>query len=433
MIKEKLNEYTEDYRLVRSETLARLRWLAIIGQFLTVIIVYKGFGYSLPLWPCFFVIALSAAVNIILQRLKGRWLNDLSATCVLAFDALQFSALVYLTGGLTNPFAMMSLGPVMIAASILSARKSTIIGVLVIFCSAFLIRYHYPLPWNAQEPLNPPFLYVVALWLAIVVTVVFVGSYAWSVAQEGRQLARALSATELVLNREQHLLQLDGLAAAAAHELGTPLGTIALIAKELSKSAPEGSETEEDLALLREQVDRCRCILLKMTSFKEQQQDFFEQVSLLQLLAEIIQNIHGSDISIQICRDGDEPEPLCQRNPGIAYGLTNFLNNAVDFAKKSVQVYAKWDNSSVSIDIKDDGPGFHAEILHHIGKPYVTSRKRDQNTPSQQGGGLGLGLFISKTLLERTGARLSFTNDTAPHSGAIVRIEWSRSDFERSS
>lgn len=426
-----VTEVVEDRRLVRSETFARIRWIAVAGQLITILIVQFGLHYPLPLWSCLCVIAFSIVSNLALQIPTGRWLTENTATVVLVFDALQFAALIFLTGGISNPFYIMSVGPVMIAASILPGRKSVIIGGLVAFLSTLMIWFSYPLPWRQGQTLDLPFLYTLAIYIAILVSISFVGYYVSRVAQEGKQLAQALTATELVLSREHHLTQLDGLAAAAAHELGTPLGTIALIAKELSKSVPEDkTEIREDLKILRDQVDRCRNILLKLTTLKDQQQDFFECVSLRQLLSEVSENLHNSNIKINIISKGNDFEPACQRNTGLSYGITNLLENALDYASSSVVITAEWDNQKVNIEIKDDGTGYAPEVLYTIGKPYISKRKRDQEGKAHQGGGLGLGLFIAKTLLERTGAQLSFSNAASPDKGAIVRITWDRPAFE---
>jgi two-component system sensor histidine kinase RegB len=292
---------------------------------------------------------------------------------------------------------------------------------------------HKPLPWFPGQTFSLPFLYVTGIWTAILLGTAFTGIYAWRVAEEARQLAQALAATELVLAREQHLSQLDGLAAAAAHELGTPLATIALVTKELSHSMPKDGPVGEDLRLLQEQVERCRTILTKLTSMGEEDEaEFLETVSLSHLVQDIVEPQRAVGYDVEVVAKGDGPEPLCRRNPGVVYGLSNILDNATDFAESKVTVEACWSPHEVFIEIRDDGPGYAPDILLRVGEPYVTTRSAAERTEnSEEGGGLGLGLFIAKTLIERSGAEMTLTNAAPPGSGAIARIVWPRHAFER--
>src|ERR687890_199704 len=278
--------FRQDARRLRLDTLVRLRWLAIAGQSAAVAVVHFGLGFPLPFGLCFFVIAVSGAVNAVLsiRYPASHRLGDDAATLLLGFDILQLAALLYLTGGLQNPFSMLFLSPVLISATALPPERTLGLGLLAVGCATLLVLVHRPLPWFPGEKLELPFLYVSGVWTAILLGTAFTGVYAWRVAEEARQLAQALAATEMVLAREQHLTQLDGLAAAAAHELGTPLATIALVAKELNHSMPQDGPVAEDLRLLREQVDRCRTILTKLTSMGQDQEDFLEKVSLCHLV-----------------------------------------------------------------------------------------------------------------------------------------------------
>jgi two-component system sensor histidine kinase RegB len=262
--------------------------------------------------------------------------------------------------------------------------------------------------------------------VALVSACVFTGSYVLRVAEEARQLAKALNATELVLAREQHLSQLDGLAAAAAHELGTPLGTIALVARELTRLAPPDGEMAEDIALLREQVERCRGILGKLSSLQDEDAGPLGQLTLRLLIEETAGPQRPFGVPFEITMTGDKPEPVCRRNPGMIYGLGNIVDNAVDFARSTVAITAEWNQSQVVLVIADDGPGFPPDVLMRAGDPYLSRGAGE----GRAGGGLGLGLFIAKTLLERGGATLEFSNRPAPASGASIRITWSRDDFE---
>jgi two-component system sensor histidine kinase RegB len=427
---------TRNARQLRLDTLVRLRWLAIAGQAAAVTGVRFGLGFPLPFALCFLVIAASVWVNLLLriQFPASHRLSDNAATFLLAFDILQLGALLYLTGGLENPFAMLFLAPVLISATALKPERTLGLGLLAVGSASLLVLAHRPLPWFPGQTFTLPFLYVSGIWTAILLGTAFTGIYAWRVAEEARQLAQALAATELVLAREQHLSQLDGLAAAAAHELGTPLATIALVAKELNHALPQDGPVADDLKLLREQVERCRTILTKLTSMGEEQGGFLETVSLSHLVEEIVAPQRALGVDIEVIARGDGPEPMGHKNPGVIYGLSNILDNATDFAASRVTVEACWSSQEVFIEIRDDGPGYAPDILLRVGEPYVTTRSAAQRTETDDddgGSGLGLGLFIAKTLIERSGAQLALTNAAPPGSGAIARIVWPRHAFDR--
>ncbi len=417
-------------RHLRLDTLVRLRWLAIAGQSAAVAGVHFGLGFSLPFGWCFLAIAVSAWLNIALRirfPLSHR-LGEGAATALLGFDILQLAALLYLTGGLQNPFAILFLAPVMISATALPPRHTLALGLLAAGLATLLVFLHWPLPWAGNDrPVLPP-QYQVGNWIALLLGLGFTGIYAWRVAKEARDLSEALAATELVLAREQHLSQLDGLAAAAAHELGTPLATIALVARELSRLAPAEGEMAEDITLLVEQVQRCRGILGKLASLQDDDAGPLDQLSLRLLIEEAAGPQRPFGVPFEIALDGDKPEPICRRNPGMIYGLGNIVDNAVDFARSKVTISAQWTEGAVILTIADDGPGFPPEVLLRAGDPYLS---RSHAKESRAGGGLGLGLFIAKTLLERSGATLEFSNLPLPATGASIRITWLRSVFER--
>ena len=413
---------------LRLETLTRLRWLAVAGQSAAVLGVHYGLGFRLPVLACLSVIALSASLNLVLRlrypaslRLRSR-----QAALLLAYDILQLGALLYLTGGLQNPFAFLFLVPVMVSATALPPRHTIALGVLALVAASIIAVEHRPLPWALGAELNFPPLYVAGMWTALACTLAFMSIYTWRVAEEARQLAEALAASELVLAREQHLSALDGLAAAAAHELGTPLGTIALVAKELQRALPPGSPEGEDVALLMEQIGRCRAILGTLTSLSGQGDIIVGRMPLSQLIEEVVEPHRNFGVAIDVRLNGEKPEPIGLRNPGILYGLGNLVENAVDFARATVTLSAHWDREAVSVVIADDGPGFSAEIMDRIGEPYVTTRGRDARRSSGEHGGMGLGFFIAKTLLERTGASVALGNRPSPETGAVVTVVWPR-------
>jgi two-component system sensor histidine kinase RegB len=422
-------------RNVRLDTLLRLRWLAIFGQFVAVLVVHFGLEFDVPILPCISVIALAALLNVALRVgfPQTQWLEPDRAAYLLGFDIAELAALLFLTGGLENPFSFLLLGPVLISATALPPRMTLLIGFFAMLCATVLIFVHYQLPWEGEEPLELPEIYVVGVWLSILLAIGYIGVYTWQVAEEARQLSDALAATELVLAREQHLSQLDGLAAAAAHELGTPLATITVVVREIERALEAGSPYAEDVKLLREQAQRCREILAKITELPTAEP--FDRVPLSALIEEAVAPHRNFGVSIGVTLPPDRTtEPVGARNPAIRYGLGNLIENAVDFANKGVEILAQWTAEEVTLIISDDGPGFAPEVLDRIGAPYVTHRRLG---PREPGGdedavfGLGLGFFIAKTLLERSGARLSLKNQVAPTHGATVTVVWSRTDFER--
>ena len=394
---------------------------------------YFGLGFPLPIGLCCLVIAASAWVNIGLRIRFGHSdrLDDRPASYLMAYDLLQLTSLLYLTGGLENPFAMLFLAPIMISAVSLSAQFTAALTFLVIICATSLIVYHYPLPWYPGQPMHLPFLYTVGIWGGIVLGASFTAAYAWRVAEEARRLADALAATELVLAREQHLTQLDGLAAAAAHELGTPLATIKLVVKDLQKQFPRDGAVGEDFTLLMQEVERCRKILGTLASLGNEPGEIIGNLTLSHLIEEVVQPQRDFGIAITIRKEGAGKEPICRRNPGMLYGLGNLVENAIDFAEAEVRLIARWTDTIVAVVIEDDGPGFAADVVMRLGEPYLT-HKANRRAKTEDGSGLGLGLFIAKTLLERAGASVSTTNAVPPDHGARITIVWQRSSFERS-
>lgn len=418
-------------RNVRLDTLIRLRWLSVIGQTIAVLVVYLGLEFDLPIWGCLSVIALSAWLNIALRvRFTGaRRLEPSRAAWLLAFDIAELGALMYLTGGLENPFSFFFLGPVLLSATALPARMTVILGAFAILCATLLVFFHLPLPWSEELP--GPILtdtYILAIWLSILLAIFFIGIYAWQITEESRQLVNAMAATELVLAREQHLTQLDGLAAAAAHALGTPLSTISVIAKELEREMDPQSPHADDIRLLREQAQRCRDILGKLSELPAES-EHYDRLPLSGLLEEVAAPHRDFGIAIDVNLSG-AAQPYGTRNPAILYGLGNLLENAVDFARERVEIAASWDDGTITVIISDDGPGFAPEVMTRIGDPYVRSRRRRRMYASDDTG-LGLGFFIAKTLLERSGAKLTFANRAFPGQGAVVTVSWPRDIFEQ--
>jgi len=424
-----------DYPLrnVRLDTLIRMRWLAVFGQIAAVLMVNDGLDYDLPLWPCLAVIGLYAWLNIALRlRFRGNQrLEPDRYGWLLAVDIAELAVLLFLTGGLQNPFAFLFLGPVVISATTLPARMTLMLAAFAMVCATVLMFWHGPLPWYpSEEAQELPQPYMIGVWLALILCIGYISVYAWQVLGESRRLTEALTATEMVLSREQHLTQLDGLAAAAAHELGTPLSTIALVARELQKALGPDSPHAEDVKLLREQAQRCGDILGKLSQLPGGGEPF-ERMKLSALIEEVVAPHRNFGVAIAIAirkEGGDEPEVA--RNPAIMYGLGNLVENAIDFARERVEIAADWSGDKVTVTINDDGPGFPPEIMDRMGEPFVTGRRLRQRAANENPG-LGLGFFIAKTLLERSGASLALENRQFPQRGAIVRVRWGRADFER--
>jgi two-component system sensor histidine kinase RegB len=429
-----LHQFRHRQGNVRLVTLTRLRWLAVIGQTAAVLGVHYGLDFKLPLVACLAVIAVSAWLNLALS-LRSRVTQRLDpdrAAWLLAFDIAQLSALLFLTGGLDNPFAFLLLAPALISATALPPLFTLLLGAFAMVCATALVFVHYPLPWAGDDPLVLPPLYTMGEWLSILLAIGFIGVYAWLIAEESRLLANALTATELVLAREQHLSQLDGLAAAAAHELATPLSTIAVVANELERALGPDSPHAEDVRLLRGQTQRCREILAKLAELSTDTGQPFDRMKISGLIEEVIAPHRNFGVEIDVVLPPDRStEPVGTRNPAILYGLGNLIENAVDFARARVEVAVRWTGNQVAMTIADDGPGFSTEIMDRIGEPYVTTRGVRSMSTDTDPIGLGLGFFIAKTLLERSGATLALANRAPPETGAVVRVRWGRADFER--
>jgi two-component system sensor histidine kinase RegB len=422
--------------MLRLRTLVRLRWLAIVGQTGAVLGVHFVLGFPLPLGLCLAVIAFSAWLNIFLtiRWRKSVRLHETHAGLLLVYDVLQLAVLLFLTGGLENPFSFLFLVPVTISATSLSMRWTLMLGLMALAAATLLAFYHYPLPWVPGQSFELPDVYIGGMWAAIMSGVVFSAIYARRIADEARQMSAALSATEMVLAREQRLSALDGLAAAAAHELGTPLATIALVAKELKRELPLEGSHKEDVDLLISQTARCREILARLSSREAQTDEMYQRTRILVMIEDLVAPLRGSDVVIAVTSTADlderseENEPVLRRNPAIAYGLGNLLENAVDFAQTRVEVDARWTPAQVSITVRDDGAGFQENIFDRLGDPFVTSRPGYGEETGEPGRheGMGLGFFIAKTLLERSGASVSLANRPLPEHGAVVHVVWPR-------
>ena len=406
-------------------TLVPIRWVAIAGQALTLLIVHFGLGFHLPLIAALAVVAASAVLNVVLivHRQVARELSERAAALCLGYDILQLALLLYLTGGLQNPFSILFLAPITVAATILSRRPVIALSVLAIAAISALALWHFPLPWRTGPLVFPPEI-VIGLWTALVLATVFIAGYTWSVAQDARRLRDAVAATQLALAREQRVSAVGALAAAAAHELGSPLATIAVVAKELVRELPPESAHADDAALLLSQSERCRRILAELAQRPEDDGGSPYTRLPVSALVEAAGAAHrdrGIRLIFAATGAPEDDEPQVRRSPEIMHGLNNLIQNAVQFARREVTVATFWDQGRVTVEITDDGPGFMLHLLGRLGEPYLSTRAGAADH-------MGLGIFIAQSLLERSGARLAF--DNLEEGGAHVAICWDRANLE---
>lgn len=414
---------------LRLRTLTRIRWAAIAGQLVALFLVQFGLNWDLPMDAALVAVAASVVLNLVVtfrHPEQGR-LKEWEAATYLAFDTLQLAFLLYLTGGLTNPFALLFLGPVTVSATVLSRQATMILCGLVVICATVLVFAHEPLPWS-EIGLQLPDLYVGGLWAAVVVGTFFLAVYAGSLAAESRRMSDALSATQLALAREQQLSAVGGLAAAAAHELGSPLSTILVTATELSREMPEDNPFADDINILRAEAVRCRDILAELSHkpSAEDGGDPFAQ-TLLSALVRAAADRHreaGITINIEAAGDDGAAEPVINNSPEFNHGLGNIIQNAAQFASNSVSINAAWTRDTIAVTVRDDGPGFTPAVLDRVGEPYISSRGD---------GHLGLGIFIAQSLLQRTGGRVAVRNLRGTGGrieGGEVTITWSRASLD---
>ena len=417
---------------LRVRTLVRVRWMVIIGEVVLMAAMGLGLGYQAPYGGCAIVIATGGLVNLATGLIwpMQRVLNDREAVTQLCFDLLQLSALMALIGGTVNPFILVLLAPVTLAAATQPQRPLLVVGALGALCSMLLAVWTLPYPGIDPGP-RLAIEFRLTAGVANVAGMALIAGYVRLSVVEAARMALALDVTRTVLAREQQLSALGALAAAAAHELGTPLATISIVAKELSREAPT-TAVKADADLLILQAKRCREILRRLSATPDQAaDDVHGRLSLRQLVQEVIapHATTSADVRVEAIVTGAKgvKTPAIRRLPEITHAFTSLVENAVDFARSEILVSARFDADTITIEVRDDGRGFSAEILPKLGEPYVTSRPGAEGSRTGHVG-MGLGFFISKTLLERTGAVVTYYNGKP--QGAVVSARWKRSDLE---
>lgn len=440
---------------VRVRTLVLLRWLAVAGQSATVLVCALWLGFDLPLGLDVMVIACSVVVNLFstFTLPANARLTERQAMWTLLFDLTQLLVLLALNGGLTNPFVLMILAPVTIAATALTRDAMFLVAGVALLGCAVLAVFYVPLETTGGQQFILPDLYLLGIWASLSVGIMFLAGYVRRVTVETFSMSQALTATQMALAREHQLTQLGGVVAAAAHEMGTPLATIKLVSGELADDLSDRPELLEDVDLIRSETDRLRQILRDMgrAGKDDQQVKTVPLSTLIQIAAEPHLD-RGKEITFltngQTIDPGTAEGPFVPSDPEIVHGLRNLIQNAVDFAKEAVWVQSHWSNAEIFITCADDGQGYPADLIGRIGDPFLGNRSGRRKSTNGRGEyqGMGLGLFIAKTLLERSGARLTFSNaqgdgypgiGDSPHlsglakaTGAIVSVRWARADLE---
>ena len=423
---------------IRLRTMIVLRWVAIAGQLTAITVAQRIFGLQLELGLCYFAIGVSVIGNLIaiLVFPENKRLSEYENL----FDLVQLAFLLFLTGGLHNPFSLLLLGPVTISATALSLRSTIVLCGTAIGLATGLALFHLPLITQDGGVLELPGIFIFGIWIALVIAIVFSTAYSRRVTTEIHSMADALAATQMALAREQKLTDLGGVVAAAAHELGTPLATIKLASSELWNELQDQPDLAEDAALIRDQADRCRDILRDMGRAGKDDLHL-RQAPLMTVLEEAAEphRMRGKTFTFTLGPDAGDAadQPAILRRPEVIHGLRNLMQNAVDFAATTVWVEANWSDTVISVRIFDDGTGFPPHILGRIGDPFMRRRPSDRsNARRPEYEGMGLGLFIAKTLLERSGAELRFANgpDSAPKTdtpvGAVVKVTWPREKLD---
>ena len=408
------------------KTLVILRWIALIGQYLTISIVYFVLKFELLFFYCSAVILIGVLTNFFLQfKFHKNQLNNFTSTFFLFYDLIQLSILLYLTGGVTNPFIILLIVPAIVSSTFLTLRSTINLSITTIVILILLTIYHLPLPHSGELHFHVPDIYLYAVPIAIIVGLIFLTYFGVRFGIESRKRTEALNRLELILAKEHELESIGLQAAAAAHSLGTPLSTITVIAKELEKETRNNPKYSKDIELLLSQTKRCSDILKNLSKNQLQEDSFLTDIKIEELLGEIVKSYAEiSEKKLSLLVEKNRFNPQIERTLEITYGLRNFIGNAVKYSKSSVDISLESNDKVTKVQVCDDGPGFSEDILNVLGEPYIRSKNKIISSKS----GLGLGTFIGKTLLERMKATVNF--DKCPKTnGAMVTIKWQTRDL----
>ena len=407
-------------------TLVILRWIAIIGQYLTISIVYFVLKFELPFFYCSTIIFIGILTNFYLQfQFKKNQLNNFTSTFFLFYDLIQLSLLLYLTGGVTNPFTILLIVPAIVSSTFLTLRSTINLSFITIIILILLTINHLPLPHSGELHFHVPDIYLYAVPIAIIIGLTFLTYFGVRFGIESRKRTEALNKLELILAKEHELESIGLQAAAAAHSLGTPLSTITVIARELEKEIGNNPKYSKDIDLLLSETKRCSDILKDLSKDQLEEDSFLSDIKIEELLSAIVRSFTEiSEKKISLVVEQNKLNPQIERTLEITYGLRNFIGNAVKYSNSSVDVILESSNKITEVKVCDDGPGFSEDILNVLGEPYIRSKNKIISSKS----GLGLGTFIGKTLLERMKANVSF--DKCPKiNGAMVTIKWQTKDL----
>ena len=410
-------------------TLTILRYIAIFGQFIAVNIVFFYLDLKFPIKECYTIILIGLITNLFLQfKIKVNQLKDSYASLFLLYDLFQLSALLYLTGGILNPFSTLLIIPTIVSSTFLSMGTTIILGMITTFLLFLLSNISLPLPGVDSNVFDVPNFYKQGVLIAILIGLIFLSYFGIRFAGETKKRSEALNKLQEVISKEHELESLGGQAAAAAHSLGTPLATISVVAKELKKEIGKDKEFSKDIDLLISQTKRCSEILKQISKKQIEEDIFLSSIKFEDLLEEIINSFkETSSKKIEFILDDDQNKIDIHRAPEIVYGLRNFIGNAVKFSRNKVRINLLSNQKIIEIKINDDGPGIPEDIIEKIGEPYIKSKSKELSSNS----GLGLGTFLGKTLLERQNAKLLFRRNS-DLGGALVIITWSTNSFSNS-
>jgi len=409
-------------------TLVILRWIAIIGQYFSVSIVYFVLNFQLPIFYCTLIILLGVITNFYLQFTeKDNQLSNVKSSLYLLYDLIQLSFLLFFTGGVTNPFIILIIIPAIVSSTFLSLRTTVNLSIITIIILVVLTISYLPLPHKAIEELHfhVPNYYLYAITLSIIIGLVFLTYFGTRFGTESRKRTEALNRLELILAKEHELESIGLQAAAAAHSLGTPLSTITVVAKELKKEIGDNSQYSKDINLLLSQAKRCSAILKNLSQDQLEEDNFLNNIKIEDLLENVVRSFSEiSEKKILLVKDQNELNPQINRTLEITYGLRNFIGNAVKYSNSFVEINLKSNDTVTEVKVSDDGPGFSEDVKDVLGEPYIRSKNKIISSKS----GLGLGTFIGKTLLERMKANIQFSHSNKLN-GAMVIIKWKTKDL----